>query len=66
MEASPRRSPKGNGKAGEIQGQISKHSRLINFLGVKQIYIGAHKMDCDTAGYKQERYDEISNEMRSM
>ena len=23
-------------------------------------------MDCDTAGYKQERYDEISNEMRSM
>merc|ERR1719231_1140060 len=23
-------------------------------------------MDCDTAGYKQSRYDEIANEMRSM
>merc|ERR1719388_706882 len=23
-------------------------------------------MDCDTAGYKMERYDEIANEMRSM
>merc|ERR1712107_354487 len=27
---------------------------------------GMGKMDCDTAGYKQERYDEISNEMKSM
>merc|ERR1712122_27577 len=37
-----------------------------NLLGVKQICIGVNKMDCDTAGYKQERYDEISNEMKSM
>merc|ERR1712136_629324 len=57
---------KGNHKAGEIQGQIRQHSRLINLLGVKQICIGVNKMDCDTAGYKQERYDEISNEMKSM
>merc|ERR1712135_113493 len=57
---------KGNHKAGEIQGQTRQHSRLINLLGVKQICIGVNKMDCDTAGYKQERYDEISNEMKSM
>ena len=57
---------KENNKADEIQGQISQLSRLINLLGVKQIYIGALKMDHETAGYKQERYDEISNEMRSM
>ena len=57
---------KGNRKAVEIQGMIRRHSRLINLLGVKQICIGVNKMDCDTAGYKQERYDEISNEMRSM
>ena len=25
-----------------------------------------HKIDWDTAGYKQERYDDISNEMKSM
>ena len=50
----------------ETQEQISQHSRLINLLGVKQIYIGALKMDCATAGCKQERYDEIFNEMRSM
>jgi len=28
--------------------------------------IGVNKMDCDTAGYKQARYDEIANEMKSM
>merc|ERR1712110_3632 len=32
----------------------------------KQICIGVNKMDCDTAGYKQSRYDEIANEMKSM
>merc|ERR1719158_78774 len=56
---------KGNHKAGEIQGQTRQHSRLINLLGVKQICIGVNKMDCDTAGYKQARYDEIMNEMKS-
>jgi len=57
---------KGNHKAGEVQGQTRQHSRLINLLGVKQIIIGINKMDCDTAGYKQARYDEIANEMRNM
>merc|ERR1711972_263454 len=57
---------KGNHKAGEIQGQTRQHSRLINLLGVKQLCVGVNKMDCDTAGYKQARYDEIGNEMRSM
>merc|ERR1719487_1781552 len=57
---------KGNHKAGEIQGQTRQHSRLINLLGVKQIYIGVNKMDCDVAGYKKDRYDEIANEMRNM
>ena len=33
---------------------------------MKQIVIGINKMDCDTAGYKQERYDEIANEMKNM
>merc|ERR1712129_5425 len=55
----------GNHKAGEIQGQTRQHSRLINLLGVKQICVGINKMDCDTAGYKQARYDEIMNEMKS-
>ncbi|CAE7495822.1 unnamed protein product, partial [Symbiodinium sp. CCMP2456] len=55
-----------NHKAGEIQGQTRQHSRLINLLGVKQICIGVNKMDCDTAGYKQARYDEVANEMKSM
>jgi len=57
---------RGNHKAGEIQGQTRQHSRLINLLGVKQIIIGINKMDTDTAGYKQERYDEIMNEMKNM
>merc|ERR1712000_345067 len=57
---------RGNHKMGEIQGQTRQHSRLINLLGVKQICIGVNKMDCDTAGYKQARYEEIANEMKSM
>jgi len=57
---------KGNHKAGEIQGQTRQHSRLINLLGVKQIACGCNKMDCDTAGYKKARYEEVSNEMKSM
>merc|ERR1719329_2093863 len=56
---------KGNHKAGEIQCQTRQHSRLIN-LGVKQIVCGCNKMYCDTAGYKQARYEEVSNEMKSM
>merc|ERR1712070_776794 len=57
---------RGNHKAGEIRGQTRQHARLINLLGVKQIVVGVNKMDCDTAGYKKERYDEISAEMASM
>ena len=44
---------KDNHKAGEIH-----HSRSINLLRVMQTRIGADKMDCDTAGHNQERYDE--------
>jgi len=57
---------KGSHKDGEVQGQTRQHARLINLLGVKQLIIGVNKMDCDTAGYKQERYTEISEEMRNM
>merc|ERR1712176_1381329 len=56
---------RGNHKAGEIQGQTRQHARLINLLGVKQLVVGINKMDCDVAGYKQSRYDEIANEMKS-
>ena len=54
-----------NHKASEIQEQrLVNVSRLIT-LGVKQIHIGASKMECDTADYKQEKYsqahtDEVS------
>ena len=63
MEASPRRSPRGTTRLVKSR---ADQPAFENLLGVEQIYIGAHKMDCDTAGCKQERYDEISNEMRSM
>jgi len=54
---------KGNHKAGVVQGQTRQHARLINLLGVKQVCVGVNKMDCDTAGYKKERYEEIKAEM---
>ena len=57
---------RGNHKAGGIQGQTRQHARLINLLGVTHIAIGVNKMDCDLAGYKKDRYDEISNERMSV
>ena len=57
---------KGDHKAGEIQGQTRQHARLLNLLGVKQLICGVNKMDSDTAGYKQERYNEIAAEMKHM
>jgi elongation factor 1-alpha len=57
---------KGDHKAAEIQGQTRQHARLINLLGVKQLLIGINKMDSDVAGYKEERYIEIRDEMRHM
>lgn len=57
---------KGDHKAGDIQGQTRQHARLLNLLGVKQLLVGINKMDSDTAGYKEDRYNEIRDEMRSM
>lgn len=57
---------KGNHKEGEVQGQTRQHARLLNLLGIKQLIIGINKMDSDTAGYKEERYTEIKNEMALM
>jgi elongation factor 1-alpha len=57
---------RGNHKAGEVQGQTRQHARLINLLGVKQLIVGINKMDCDTAKYSEERYNEIKDEMASM
>merc|ERR1712167_169184 len=56
----------GNPKAGEVQGQTRQHSVLINLLGVKQLLVGVNKMDCDVAGYKEDRYNEIKDEMKHM
>jgi len=57
---------KGNHKAGEVQGQTRQHALLINLLGVKQIIIGVNKMDCDLAGYKEVRYNEVKDEMANV
>jgi len=57
---------KGNHKQGEVQGQTRQHARLLNLLGVKQLLVGVNKMDCDIAGYKQERFNEVGNEMKNM
>lgn len=57
---------KGNHKAGEVQGQTRQHARLLNLLGVKQLLCGVNKMDSDTAGYKEERFVEIRDEMKNM
>jgi elongation factor 1-alpha len=57
---------KANHKQGIVQGQSRQHARLINLLGVKQIFVGVNKMDCDVAKYGFERYEEIKNEAQRM
>merc|ERR1712054_470469 len=57
---------KGDVKSAEIQGQTRSHARLLNLLGVKQLLVGVNKMDTEVAGYEEERYKEISEEMRHM
>merc|ERR1712017_56030 len=57
---------KGDVKSAEIQGQTRSHARLLNLLGVKQLLVGVNKMDTEVASYKEERYKEISEEMRHM
>jgi translation elongation factor EF-1alpha len=49
-----------------IQGQTRQHARLLCLLGVRQLCVGVNKMDCDVAGYKEERYKEIKDEMKHM
>ena len=54
-----------------VQGQKRQHSTLINLLRNKQICICVDRMncdrtDCDTADNKQEKFDEISNEMKNV
>merc|ERR1711906_42327 len=57
---------KGNHKAGVVQGQTRQHARLINLLGVKQLVVCVNKMDApETAEYKEARFTEIADEMRS-
>ena len=57
---------KGDPKANEIQGQTRQHARLLNLLGVKHLIVGVNKMDSDTAGYKEERFNEVKDEMKNM
>jgi len=57
---------KGDHKQGIVQGQTRQHARLINLLGVKQLVIGVNKMDADLSLYKEARYNEIRDEMKSM
>lgn len=56
---------KGDKKAGEVKGQTREHARLLNLLGCKQIIVCVNKMDEATANYREERYNEIRDEMIS-
>jgi elongation factor 1-alpha len=57
---------KENRKANQVQGQTRMHGRLLYLLGIKQLIVCVNKMDEKTADYKEERYKEISDEMRLM
>jgi elongation factor 1-alpha len=55
---------RGDHKQGKVQGQTRQHARLINLLGCKQLIVGVNKMDAD--GYKEDKFNEIHDEMKNM
>jgi elongation factor 1-alpha len=58
---------KENRKTNQTQGQTRMHARLLYLLGIKQLIVCVNKMDDKaSAGYKEERFKEISDEMKLM
>jgi len=57
---------KGNHKKGEVQGQTRQHARLLHLLGVEQVIVGVNKMDDKSVDFSQERYKEITDEVKKM
>lgn len=55
---------KANHKEGKVQGQTRQHARLCYLLGIEQIIVGVNKMD--GAGYSEQRYMEIKEEVTKM
>jgi len=48
------------------QGQTREHALLAFTLGIKQVIIAVNKMDDTSVGYKKDRYDEITAEMKNI
>lgn len=46
-----------------VEQQTKRHAYLLNFLGIKQIFVAVNKMDL--VGYSQERFEEIKREVKS-
>jgi len=57
---------KGNHKKAEVQGQTRQHARLLHLLGVEQIIVGVNKMDDKSVGFSEERFKEITEEVKKM
>merc|ERR1712037_23840 len=57
---------KGNHKKGEVQGQTRQHARLLHLLGVEQVIVGVNKMDDKSVGFSEERFKEITEEVKKM
>merc|ERR1711862_411739 len=57
---------KGNHKKSEVQGQTRQHARLLHLLGVEQIIVAINKMDDKSVNLSEERYKEITDEVKKM
>jgi len=55
---------KADHKAGKIQGQTRQHARLCFLLGIEQVICCVNKMDA--VEYSQERFEEITGEVKKM
>lgn len=57
---------KGDHKKSEVQGQTRQHARLLHLLGVEQIIVGVNKMDDKSVNFSEERFKEITDEVKKM
>jgi len=57
---------KGDHKKSEVQGQTRQHARLLHLLGVEQVIVGVNKMDDKSVKFSEERYTEITEEVKKM
>mmetsp|Transcript_11890 Transcript_11890/g.27366 ORF Transcript_11890/g.27366 Transcript_11890/m.27366 type:complete len:465 (+) Transcript_11890:51-1445(+) len=50
----------------EVQGSSRMHAQILKLIGCRQLMVGVNKMDEKQAAWSQERFNEVSSEMKNV